>query len=155
MKYTFLHISDLHYRPDWDEEIELVSSEFIKDITVQMKNFENLYLAFSGDLVLRGADSKQYSAFKANFAKALDRAGVPSDRRICCPGNHDISQAALKPLLVMQKGAISEIKDEQTFNDELPQLSTLIFSSKFENYVSCEKKFAKYACCDSGLGGAG
>lgn len=155
MKYTFLHISDLHYRPDWHEEIELVSSEFIKDITAQMKNFENLYLAFSGDLVLEGADSEQYSAFKANFATALDSAGIPRDRRICSPGNHDISQTALKPLLVMQNGFISVIEDEQTFNDQLPQLSESIFSSKFDNYVSCEAKFAKYTCCHSGLGGAG
>jgi len=155
MKYTFLHISDLHYRPDWHEEIELVSKEFFKDVTVQIKKFENLYLAFSGDLVLEGADSEQHSAFMANFATALDRAGVPHARRICSPGNHDISQAALEPLLLMQDGAISVIKDEQTFNDQLPQLSDLIFSSKFENYVSCEAKFAKYTCCQSALGGAG
>ncbi len=155
MKYTFLHISDLHYQPDWHEEIGLVSNEFIKDITAQKKKFENLYLVFSGDLVREGANSEHYSTFKENFATALDSAGYPRDRRICSPGNHDISQAALEPLLLMQKGAISEIKDEETFNNQLPQLSDLIFSQKFENYVSCEAKFAKYTCCHSGLGGAG
>jgi len=155
MKYTFLHISDLHYRPDWYEEIELVSSEFFKDITTQMENFENLYLAFSGDIVQEGKDSEQYTAFSAKFAEALDRVGIPLNRRICSPGNHDISQAALKPLLLMQKGAISEIEDEETFNNQLPQLSKLIFSPKFENYVSYEAKFAKYTCCHSDLGGAG
>lgn len=102
-----------------------------------------------------GANSEHYSTFKENFATALDSAGYPRDHRICSPGNHDISQAALEPLLLMQKGAISEIKDEETFNNQLPQLSDLIFSQKFENYVSCEAKFAKYTCCHSGLGGAG
>ena len=155
MKYTFLHISDLHYQPGWHEEIGLVSSEFIKDITAQMKTFENLYLAFSGDLVLAGAVPECYSAFKDNFATALDSAGVPRNRRICIPGNHDISRTALEPLLIIQGGTVSAIKDEETFNNQLPQLSKSIFSSKFDNYVSCEAKFAKYTCCHSGLGGAG
>ena len=155
MKYTFLHISDLHYKPDWHEEIGLVSGEFFKDISTQIKNFENLYLAFSGDIVREGANPQHYSAFQENFVVALDRAGISHNRRICSPGNHDISQTALDPLLLMQEATISAIKDEETFNNQLSQLSESIFSSKFKNYVSCEKRFAKYTCCHSGLGGAG
>jgi hypothetical protein len=155
MKYTFLHISDLHYQPEWHEEIGLVSSEFFKDIAAQKVKFENLYLAFSGDIVREGANSEYYVAFKDNFVKALDKAGFPRDRRICCPGNHDISQSALKPLLIMQEGTVSTIKNEETFNNQLPQLSKTFFFPKFENYVSCEKEFAKYTCCHSGHGGAG
>lgn len=155
MKCTFLHISDFHYQPDWHEEIELVSNKFLEDITTQMKKLNNLYLVFSGDVVLKGADPNYYTAFKTKFIKALDNAGITYNRRICSPGNHDISQTELEPLLLIQNGAIAEIKDEQTFNNQLPQLSKSIFSSKFDNYISFEKTFAKYTCCHSGLGGTG
>jgi hypothetical protein len=60
-----------------------------------MRKFDNLYLAFSGDIVREGKDSGQYTALEAKFAKAFDSAGVPRNRRICCPGNHDISQTEL------------------------------------------------------------
>jgi predicted MPP superfamily phosphohydrolase len=155
MKYTFLHISDLHYRPDWHEESELVCNRFFDDITVQIHNFENVYLVFSGDLVLKGEDDNQYCALLKKFSGALDEIGITRNRRICVPGNHDVSRSAIKPFLVMQDGSLSKINDERTFNDTLPQLSKTIFVEKFVNYGSFEAKFANYTCCKEGLGGIG
>ena len=155
MKHTFLHISDLHYRPDWHEESELVCNKFIDDITLQIRKFESVYLVFSGDIVLKGEDDKQYSAFLEKFVNALDTIGLPRERRICVPGNHDISRKILRPLLLIQDGATTAIKDERTFNDNLPQLSETIFSKKFNNYVPCEAKFAYFTCCSGNLGGTG
>jgi predicted MPP superfamily phosphohydrolase len=155
MKYTFLHISDLHYCPDWHEESELVCNKFFDDISTQIKNFENVYLVFSGDLVLKGEDENQYNSFLEKFSTTLDKIGLTRDRRICVPGNHDISRSALKPFLVMQDGALSAIKDERTFNDTLPQLSKTIFAESFKNYNSCETKFAHYTCCLGSQGGTG
>lgn len=155
MKYTFIHISDLHYRPDWPEEAELVCNKFINDITTQIKNYENVYLVFSGDLVLKAEDDNQYTALLDKFSKALDKIGLSCERRICVPGNHDISRSALKPFLVMQDGALSAIKDERTFNDTLPQLSKTFFADSFKNYIACESMFASYSCCKDSLGGTG
>src|SRR4030042_2871010 len=155
MKLTFLHMSDLHYRPEWPEETQMVCRKFMEDVATQAAHFENLYLVFSGDLVFAGEDPTMYSAFMDHFAAALDQAGFPHDRRICIPGNHDISQSALKPLVSMQKGTLSEMTDELTFNDNLPQLSNPIFAPKFTQYINCEALFARYPCCSSHIGGCG
>ena len=155
MKHTFLHISDLHYRPEWHEESELVCNKFFEDITSQISKFESVYLIFSGDLVLKGEHDAQYAAFLEKFSKALDSIGLPCERRICVPGNHDISRSALKPSVLIQEGALTTIKDERTFNDTLPQLSKMFFAENFKNYVSCEVKFAHYTCCAGHLGGTG
>jgi predicted MPP superfamily phosphohydrolase len=155
MKFTFLHISDLHYQPDWHEEIELVCRKFIEDVTSQAKNYENLYLVFSGDLVSAGADNEFFQTFDTNLVKALDLIGFPKERRICVPGNHDISRDALRPLLTIQKGTLTEMTDERLFNNNLPQNSKIIFAPKFENYKTYESQFANYTACASSLGGAG
>jgi predicted MPP superfamily phosphohydrolase len=155
MKYTFLHVSDLHYRPDWPEGTELVCQKFAEDLSSQAKNYENLYLVFSGDLVYAGGDPKLYPAFEERFVKALNRAGFPKERRICVPGNHDVSQDALKPLLLIQTGTLAQISSEAVFNDSLPQNSKTFLAPKFENYVKFEPEFARYTCCTSHLGGAG
>ena len=155
MKLTFLHISDLHYQPDWPEEIQMVCRKFMEDVATQVARFENLYLVFSGDLVFAGEDAEVYSSFMEHFTTVLDKIGFPRERRICVPGNHDVSRSALKPLLSIQKGTLAEMKDERTFNDSLPQLSKTIFDSNFAHYIKCESSFAHHTCCASGLGGSG
>ena len=89
------------------------------------------------------------------IATDLDKAGFPRERRICIPGNHDLSQNALKPLFSVQKGTLAEMTDERTFNDNLPQLSQTIFAPKFVHYIKCESSFAHHTCCASCLGGSG
>lgn len=155
MKYTFLHLSDLHYRPAWAEEMGLVCRKFTEDLALQIKRFENPFVIFSGDLVLAGADPKLYTAFHSAIADELDKIGLRAERRISVPGNHDISRDALKPLLVMQKGALAESTEERLFNDQLPEFSKAIFGPKFSNYVEYERNFAQYTCCSPSLGGAG
>ena len=144
MKYTFLHISDLHYRAEWHEENNLVCNRFFEDIKSQLGNFVNLYLVFSGDIVFEGAIQELYSAFETTFAKKLDSVGLSKDRRICAPGNHDISRDALKQFLVIQKGTLEQMTNEQLFNDQLIQNSKTFLSPKFDNYKTYESQFAQY-----------
>jgi predicted MPP superfamily phosphohydrolase len=155
MKHSFVHVSDLHYRPAWHEENGLVCSRFFEDVKTQMGNFENLYFVFSGDIVFAGGNPDLYTGFDKDFASQLDKMGIPKERRICVPGNHDVSREALKPNLRIEKGSLSGIKDEGSFNDTLPQLSKLFLRDNFENYKTYESRFAHYTSCAAGLGGAG
>ena len=155
MKYSFIHISDLHYRPDWPEENELVCNRFFEDLKDQIKNIENPHLIFSGDIVFAGANPHLYDKFHNNFAMRLDEVGIRKERRICIPGNHDVSREALKPMLTIQKGSLSEIADERAFNDNLSQFSKLFLAGNFENYKTYESTFARYTSCALGLGGTG
>ena len=154
MKYTFLHISDLHYRANWYEENQLVCNKFIEDITIQIKNYENNYLVFSGDIVYE-ANSTIFKDFETNFASKLDKAGLSKNQRICVSGNHDISRDILKPLLKIQNATLSDINNEQLFNDDLPQNSKIFLASKFDNYKEYEAQFAQYTSCQINIGGSG
>src|SRR5690348_4524543 len=99
MKYSFLHLSDLHYLSKRQENVQLVCRKFLEDLKSQRDKYENLYVIFSGDLVKAGGESALYDDFQAELASVLDSIGLDRGRRFCVPGNHDISQAALRPVL--------------------------------------------------------
>ena len=154
MKQTFLHLSDLHYRPDWPESMDRVWQAFCADLATQIAHYEDPYLVFSGDLVFAGGTESEYSAFETNIAAGLHRH-FSRDRIICVPGNHDISQEALRPLATLQLGSLNELTSEGIFNDNVPHLSDMFFGSKFKNYIATEANFATYGCCQTDLGGSG
>src|SRR5437879_3455542 len=114
MKHTFLHLSDLHYRPNWPEQTDLVCQKFFTDLKSQISSHQNPFLIFSGDFVLSGGDADFYKAFEAKFGTALADAGIPKSRRICVPGNHDVSRNALKEYSTFQKGSLAQMKDERS-----------------------------------------
>jgi hypothetical protein len=155
MKYTFLHISDLHYKNNWHEEISIVCRHFLADVVDQVNKYDNCYLIFSGDFVIKASHSELYTSFESEIANALDRAGFSPDHRICVPGNHDISQDVLKPLLSMQKGVLSEMRDERIFNDSFPHFFATYARPKFESYAAFESRFANYNSSASESGGCG
>ena len=68
MKYTFLHISDLHYRANWYEANGLVCNKFFDDINKQVASYDNLYFVFSGDIVYGADNPELYSEFDSNSA---------------------------------------------------------------------------------------
>lgn len=155
MKQTFLHVSDLHYRPNWPEESELVLSKFVEDAKEQIKQYINPILLFSGDLVHAGGPPVGYEAFLNKVGTAFDEIGIPKERRVCVPGNHDINRVNLKPYLTMQKGTLAEITDEESFNREVVNLGDLILKKNFSSYVAAEATFAGFTACQDMLGGKG
>lgn len=154
MRHTFLHISDLHYHPKWPEGIDYVWREFCNDLETQITQYDDPYLVFSGDLVHAGGNEDQYSTFAKSIAESLHNY-FSRDRIICVPGNHDISQEALRLKVTLQLGSLGTLTSEKIFNDNVPQLSDIFFRPKFRNYVDAEANFAKYGCCQTNLGGAG
>ena len=154
MRHTFLHLSDLHYRPGWPEEMDHVWRAFCIDLEKQIAHYDDPYLVFSGDLVAAGGMESQYSAFATNIAAGLG-GHFSRDRIICVPGNHDISQEALRPLATIQVGALAALTSETLFNNNVPQLSEIFFGPKLTNYATAEAAFASYGCCQGNLGGTG
>ena len=154
MRHTFLHLSDLHYRPGWPESMDRVWRAFCADLATQISDYDDPHLVFSGDLVFAGGTENQYSAFATNIAAEL-KSHFSRDRIICVPGNHDISQEALRSLATLQVGALAELTSETLFNDHVPQLSDMFFRPKLRDYVAAEAAFAKYGCCQTTLGGTG
>jgi hypothetical protein len=155
MKLHFLHISDFHFRKNWPEEVGIVFKGFADDIKLQASRFPELYCVFSGDSVNEGDDEVAYNDLLSKFDAELAKVGIPTEKRVCIPGNHDVARNALKPLLFIQNSTLSSIKDEETFICQLEKLNELVFDKKFSHYKQYEAKFGKYNCCNQRFGGNG
>ncbi|MGT2440523.1 metallophosphoesterase family protein [Bradyrhizobium betae] len=91
-----VHITDLHF---------MHGNAFQRDLIASLlADFKNLYdsgyvpdfLVFSGDLVNNPDEPSIYKLFDDDFLQpALQALGLRPEEVIFCPGNHDISHAAL------------------------------------------------------------
>jgi 3',5'-cyclic AMP phosphodiesterase CpdA len=102
MKTTFLHLSDLHFRNNWEEECGLVTTRFFEDLKVQITKYNDPYLIFSGDVVYAGQEPTLYQTFEDAFARHFETTGLSKSKRICTPGNHDVSRSALNDICFLQ-----------------------------------------------------
>jgi len=156
MKKSIIHLSDLHFRLNWDEDQGIVLKGFFKDLEKQIQRIDHtsVYIAFTGDVVLAGADKKLYDEFYNQFDSELNRLNIPKNRRICVPGNHDISLEYIKNNIVEHEGVVSQNLIEREFNDYISQQTQLI-TNKFDNYFDFEQKFAAYGAKGRTISGTG
>jgi len=151
-----VHLSDLHFRLNWEEEQGVVLKSFFADLKQQVRllDNENVFLVFSGDIAQAGADVSLYSAFYKQFNNELNSIGITRDKRICIPGNHDASADYIKANQVLHEGLISQDLKETQFNNFCTSNETFL-ADKFSNYLECSEKFAKYGLSSATIGGAG
>ena len=156
MTFHFIHLSDLHIRSNWEEDQGIVISSFISDIKNQVQNLDinSVYVVFSGDLVLAGDDPRLYSVFLKEFGNALDSIGLTKDKRICVPGNHDISRTWVRDNKLNHDGILLQPLSEKQFNDYVNSPSFLL-AKKFENYKEFEKSFCSLGIDTETLTGKG
>lgn len=157
MQTTLIHLSDLHFRNDWDEDLSLLLDGFFGDLRNQIKSLEksNVFVIFSGDFVLRGGEKKLYDDFFRRFDKEFNILGISKNQRICVPGNHDVSQDIIKSDLINHDAVISSKLNEKNFNDYIHNPSKNILNKKFENYKNFEKKYAAIGVTSKLMSGGG
>jgi predicted MPP superfamily phosphohydrolase len=151
-----VHLSDLHFRKNWDEEQELVLKELFKDLSKQVAQHPNLltYLVFSGDFVLSGGEKELYQHFFDRFDGELSRLGIPKAQRICVPGNHDVSKQIIESKYLEHEGVINQISNETEFNDYIGSENNL-FNEKFKNYMTFQSDFSEIGIGIDAIGGQG
>ncbi|WP_184545051.1 metallophosphoesterase family protein [Mucilaginibacter sp. FT3.2] len=142
---SIIHLSDLHFRNNWEEDQEVLLSSFFKDLEKQLKylNPQNVFIAFSGDVVLAGGDSELYTKFLERFDADLNNLNIPISQRICIPGNHDVSRNYVSEKEIEHEGIISQNLTEKKFNDYMFSQPEIILK-KFENYELFEQLFSQY-----------
>lgn len=152
----FIHISDFHIRDNWEEDQGVVISSFISDIKSQVKGLDikNVFVVFSGDLVLAGDNVNLYDIFMDKFGNSLDRIGLTKDQRICVPGNHDVSRTWLKKNKLNHNGVLLQQLTEKEFNDYVDS-SSFLLAEKFENYRNFERSFSSLGIDTDTLTGKG
>ncbi len=136
MSISIVHLSDLHFRKNWEEDQGVVLDAFFKDLAKQIQhlNKEDIYLVFSGDIVLAGSNKELYDSFLVQFEKECGELGITKKQRICIPGNHDVSQTYIEQCKIEHAGvlAVSIRLNEKDFNDYIGT-SPKILLAKFAN----------------------
>ncbi len=156
MRAAIVHLSDIHYRPNWDENHGVVFRAFFKDLRkqVELLGAIDVYLVLSGDVVKAGHDSASYEEISSMFDAELTSLNIPKSHRICVPGNHDVSTKQIEPKIVDHEGVVSQGLDETSFNDYSENPSD-VFKSKFDAYSAFESRFADYVTLGASLTGNG
>lgn len=151
-----IHLSDLHFRQKWAEDQGIVLEAFFKDLSKQIGQLDssNVYIAFSGDVVLSGGNPELYDSFLEQFDTELNKLNIPKAHRICTPGNHDVSIGIIEKNCVEHEGVVSLGLDEGKFNDYVSKQPN-IFTEKFNNYILFESKFADYGISGDTITGKG
>lgn len=87
MAATILHISDLHFG---DPAAVLNRLEVTKVVlNLLTRAGPDVLLVLSGDISFKGS-AQGYAEARAALLPALEASGIPRDRIIMCPGNHDV-----------------------------------------------------------------
>lgn len=145
MNALFVHIADLHFVRDRAEDFGVVLEAFLADLSTQLdaRKGSGAYLVMSGDVVQGGGVAADYEALLEKLDARLTSVGIPRSRRICVPGNHDISQQAVMMELATHEGWLSQAMSEREFNDFAQKENSLV-SDKFAHYRKFESDFAAY-----------
>ena len=104
MPTTILHISDLHLRKNWHEEQGVVLCEFFDDLKAQIKDMNEVFVAFTGDILQEGTNREAYQYFTNIFGEKLNDLGITRERLIVVPGNHDVDREYIKKIFPLLKG---------------------------------------------------
>ncbi len=133
-----VHVSDLHYADGDPFQIALIDALF-KDLEQQLKSgLSPEVLVFSGDLVNNPDDEDIYASFEERLLKPLlATLELSSDQVIFCPGNHDLSFAAIKDRAMLYdslqtNGKKPELLAEQCRKEELPEYARAISKDFFK-----------------------
>ena len=155
-KKALIHLSDIHFRLNWDEDQGLVLEGFFKDLAKQMQLLvgSDIYMVFSGDVVYAGGEKNLYDIFFKQFDSELNKLGIPKSKRICVPGNHDVSVNHINEFKVEHEGIISQKLNEKDFNDYISREPKILIE-KFNNYKIFETQFAEFGTCNNILAGTG
>jgi len=151
-----IHISDIHYRKNWEENHGVVMRALVNDIKAQMgaSRTDTFYAIFSGDIVQAADDQDSYSCFLSEYGTAFDDLGIPRSHRFCVPGNHDVSRKRIHRSIFDHEGIVSQNLDETSVNDYLKSCNA-VFLEKFNSYQDFESKFTDMPTVAASLAGNG
>ncbi|MFR9553202.1 MAG: hypothetical protein SNH35_03040, partial [Rikenellaceae bacterium] len=74
MKKTLIHISDIHYKNNIQENQQKVLNAFFVDLKGQIADIDpcDIYVVISGDIVNSGSSYDDYTSAKQYFDQKLD-----------------------------------------------------------------------------------
>jgi predicted MPP superfamily phosphohydrolase len=151
-----IHISDIHYRKNWEENHGVVMRALVSDIKAQMdeSRTDTFYAIFSGDIVQAADDQDSYNSFLSTCGKNFDDLGIPRSHRFCVPGNHDVSRKHIQLSILDHEGIVSQKLDETSVNDYIKCCNS-VFKEKFCAYQDFESEFTNMPAIATSVAGNG
>lgn len=151
-KIGILHLSDIHVSEKSIPDIDVLIKKLIKDIELvkeeQAMNID--MVCFAGDLIERGdyafENESQIKLAEDHFINPLlDALGLPDDRFILVPGNHEVDRRKIATATERGLAAISspEEIEETIFNMEEEYKSRLsyFYEYMYEKYIPDANKW--------------
>jgi len=95
---TWLHISDLHFRASQEYNTHAVLKALLTDLKERMQD-DGLcpdFIAVTGDIAFSGQPA-EYALARTFFDDLLKTTGLPSERLLVVPGNHDVNRSLITP----------------------------------------------------------
>ena len=110
--FTVLHLSDLHFSAKWDFKQNPVIQAFLKDVSsVDTIGRRPNLIIFSGDIVNNPDENDVYINLIEFIDATMKSTGLSERQIVFCPGNHDVSFAALKHL-ALEYDLIQRIRED-------------------------------------------
>ena len=116
-KFSWLHLSDFHFRADRDSFSQDVSTDEIKrDIPSRLSSeFPLQFVAITGDIAFSGRTS-EYDIAVDFFESLANAVGLGLNRFFLVPGNHDVDRSRCPYLY---KGVMRGLTSQQSVDDFL------------------------------------
>lgn len=129
-KFSILHISDIHWSPNNQNDVKIVIDALIRDLNSLVRDGVKVdALIFSGDLVQSGADIKHFEkAYDSIILQAAKAVNLPKERIFMCPGNHDIDRSQVIDFIEL--GLKASLKNTSATNNFIDKVNTGNASAK-------------------------
>jgi len=131
---TILHISDFHFKPNFQFEKDIILSELLKKLSeINKSEWQPDLILCTGDIAYSGKPSEYKSA--RNFLNQLLKiTGIPKSRLFAVPGNHDVDWDEPSPL---PKVKLEKDEDSDNFFESTETLKKIL--KKFHGYQNSPK----------------
>ena len=126
-KLTWLHLSDLHINAKTIFDSDIVLTDLLIDINERIlkDGLRPDFIAVTGDIALNGNDDGYKSAY-AFFQQLLQITGLPVNRLLVVPGNHDVDSGRVRPMFRCKKRSMSHRLIGQGAQSDRSMAHTLI-----------------------------
>jgi hypothetical protein len=126
-----LHVSDLQIGGVKQAKLRQEADNMAYSVREKLKGQSPAFLAVTGDIAEHGWPSEFRGArdWLEYFMEALGLGGLPSDRLLLVPGNHDVN------LALSGSARVETAKAEDGATRLLPELSQTVFSKELLRYA--------------------
>jgi len=135
---TILHLSDFHFKPNFQYDQDIILNELLKKISEMNKSeWQPDLILCTGDIAYSGKPSEYKSA--RNFLDQLLKiTGVTKEKLFTVPGNHDVDWDEPSPLLEIE---LSKDEDSDNFFESPDMLKTVL--KKLHGYQKFSQDYLK------------